>query len=105
VAARPAVRSWAGGPPVNPFAAVAIIVAVFFIAGLIVGFLIVMALPALVSRRGSDRWDVRPSRPEPRPWPSTRPFSTDPYADADGEDDGTDDQGGPPDRPWWTGGP
>ena len=35
----------------NAVEAVAIIVAVFFIAGLMVGFLIVMALPALASRR------------------------------------------------------
>jgi hypothetical protein len=111
---------------VNPFVAVAIIIAVFFVAGLVVGFLIVMALPALVSRRGSNPRGVRradgqrgggrlpnggpgprrPGWPEPRTWPGTRPFGTDPDGDdLDGEDYGTNDQGGPPDRPWWTGGP
>jgi len=40
-----------GRRAVNAVEAVAIIVAVFFIAGLMVGFLIVMALPALASRR------------------------------------------------------
>ena len=48
-----------GGRPMNPFEAVAIIIAVFFIAGLMVGFLIVMALPALVGRRSSDRMGLR----------------------------------------------
>jgi hypothetical protein len=90
---------------VNPFAAVAIIIAVFFIAGLIVGFLIVMALPALVGRRGSDGWGVRPGRPEPRPWPGTRPFGANPdTGDPAGEDDDRDDPGGPPGFPWWRGG-
>ena len=39
----------------NPFAAVAIIIAVFFFAGLTVGFLIVMALPTLIDRRNRQR--------------------------------------------------
>ena len=44
----------------NGFEAVAIIIAVFFIAGLMVGFLIVMALPALIHRRGGGRGPGRP---------------------------------------------
>ncbi len=108
----------------NPFEAVAIIIAVFFIAGLMVGFLIVMALPALVGRRSSDRMGFGAGTasvatsggrtrdqgtpagwPEPRPWPGTRPFGTGPDGDdPDGEDDDTGDQCGPPDRPWGTGG-
>jgi len=43
-----------GRRPVNAVEAVAIIVAVFFIAGLVVGFLIVMALPALAGHRGRE---------------------------------------------------
>ncbi len=110
----------------NGFAAAAIIIGVFFVGGLMVGFLIVMALPALVGRRGSDRaggrlgdgrgasserggrrhpgdrsGPGRPARPEPRPWPGTGPSSGDPDGEdghADGDDDGPD---GPPGIPWW----
>ncbi|MCW2934057.1 MAG: hypothetical protein JWM19_5019 [Actinomycetia bacterium] len=105
----------------NAVAAVAIIIAVFFIAGLMVGFLIVMALPALVGRRHRDRAAARrgdgrrasserrgarragdgygpgrPGWPAARPWPGTGPSSGDP----DGEDgpggaDGADGPDGP----------
>jgi hypothetical protein len=40
---------------VNGIEAVAVIIALFFIAGLMVGFLIVMALPAVAHRRHSRR--------------------------------------------------
>lgn len=79
----------------NPVAAVAIIIGAFFVAGLMVGFLIVTALPALLGCRGSRRgWRTydgqRPRWPEPgvepgvepgaEPggWPATRPFGADP---------------------------
>jgi hypothetical protein len=108
---------------VNWLEAVAIIIAVFFIAGLMVGFLIVMALPALAHRRGSDRWDRErgvsqpvdrrrtgdghgPGRPgwqEPPRWPGTGPYGGNPDGDDDGEGRDTGDQGGPPDHPWWPG--
>jgi hypothetical protein len=89
---------------VNPFVAVAIIIGVFFVAGLAVGFLIVMALPALLGGRGSRRgWrtydEQGPRWPEPRGWPGTRPFGADPD-DANPADDyrGPDV---PPGIPWW----
>jgi hypothetical protein len=104
---------------VKAFEAVAIIVAVFFIAGLMVGFLIVMALPALASRRRGDRRGTRrggdgqgPRQSgwqEPRGWPDpdgADPDGADPDgADPDGEDGdaGGDEDGpdGPPGIPWW----
>jgi hypothetical protein len=105
---------------VNPFAVVAIIIAVFFVAGLMVGFLIVMALPALVAHRGKRRvagprggserggsrrtYDgQRPRWPEPQGWTGTQPFG----AGLDGEDDDADDTDGlgdlegPPGGPRW----
>ena len=106
----------------NAFMAVAIIIAVFFIAGLMVGFLIVMALPVLVHRRGKERWErepggsrrgnrrrvgdghgpLRPGWQEPPHWPGTGPSGRDPYsAGRYDDDDDTGDQGGPPYRPWW----
>jgi hypothetical protein len=94
---------------VKAFEAVAIIIAVFFIAGLMVGFLIVMALPALASRRRGDRrssWRVSDGQgprqsgwQEPRCWPD--PDGPDPDGedgDAGGDEDGPD---GPPGIPWW----
>ena len=105
----------------NGVEAVAIIIVVFFIAGLMVGFLIVMAIPALVYRRGAERWardrwdreagdSRRGSRrrtgdghghgwQEPPRWPGTGPSGGDP--DGPGPDGGTGDRGGPPDHPWW----
>jgi hypothetical protein len=109
---------------VNPFAAVAIIIAVFFVAGLMVGFLIVMALPALAAHRGIRRVEgpredsrrggserggsqrtydgQRPRWPEPQGWHGTRPFGA--GLDGDDDTDDTDDLGdldGPPGGPWW----
>ena len=48
-----------GGQAVNAFAAVAIIIAAFFIAGLMVGFLIVMALSAPAAAATADRGSRR----------------------------------------------
>ena len=112
----------------NSFEAVAIIIAVFFIAGLMVGFLIVMALPALVHRRGSEIWDrerwdrepgdirrgtrrrtgdghgpARPGWQELPHWqePPRWPAIGPSGGVPDGEDRDTGDQGEPPDHPWW----
>jgi hypothetical protein len=65
---------------VNPFVAVGIIIAAFFIAGLMVGFLIVMALSARGGGAG-------PSGTNP----------DDDVGDAVGDDDDPDD---PPSVPW-----
>jgi type II secretory pathway pseudopilin PulG len=103
---------------VNPFVAVAIIIGVFFIAGLMVGFLIVMALPALVHRRGIERRrqrrrierrrierrridDSQRAQQAPPPWPGTGSRGADPDGDAGDAADDYDDPDDPPATPWW----
>jgi hypothetical protein len=77
----------------NPVEAVAIIIAVFFIAGLVVGFLIVMAPPAIVAHQGSRR--VEGPRGDNRRGGGPRT-----YNDTEGTD-GLGGSDGPPGSPWW----
>jgi hypothetical protein len=79
---------------VNALEQVAFIVGIFFIVGVVVGFLAVMAIPSLVRRQRqpsmdtTERFNIGPST-----W-SGGPNSTEPD-DRDGPPDA------PPDGPWW----
>jgi hypothetical protein len=91
---------------VNGLEAVAVIIVVFFIAGVMVGFLIVMALPAVAHRRNSRRSTRRegdregPGQPgwrEPPRWSRTGPPGE---GDVGTAVDLPGDDGGPPGHPW-----
>lgn len=81
-----------GGTVVSAFDAVALIVGIFFVVGIAVGFLAVISIPALGRARPSwrqpgDRFDPGPRDP-PDSGAPTEPL---PYREPDDRDD----------YPWW----
>ena len=86
----------------NAFEQVALIIGIFFIVGVVVGFLTVMAIPSfltLLQRQErlspidtTQRLDIGPPLNGPG-WPGG-PNQTEP-------DDPDDPPDGPPDGPWW----
>lgn len=79
---------------VSAFDVVALIIGIFFVVGIVVGFLMVMAIPAFGRVRANGSQQVRHFQPDPRdqpsPGPPTQPAPS-PYEEPDDRDD----------YPWW----